>query len=589
MRHLVPTLLCATALLRCQNYPLGPDSQPKEGVPKGIVTKFTLPPGKYYPGTPHNCSIYVPAQYDANEPTPFMIFLDGSGSLGAGVRVPVVFDNLIAKGEIPPMIGIFIDPGVLPMPSDQQQNRFERIFEYDNLSDRFSRFLLEELIPEVARNHNLSKDPNDRGLSGVSTGAVGAFMAAWHRPDQFRRVLSFIGTYVAMKGADSLPALIRRTEPKPIRILLQDGKNDHIVPGHPFGTFYAGSWPINNQVMAEALEFAGYDMKFVMGDEGHNMRQGGAIMPDALRWLWREYPKPIVVHEPASMKTQGWDPRGQVFAVVSADKPWEQVGEIYKLIANPASDKDGNVFFADATRIYKSDADRKVSVFKDNTSGAKALRFGPDGRLYAAQLARKRIVSYGAGGDEKVVAQNVEANDLALTAKGEIYFTDTTHKTVSFVDAKGQKRVVYDGGEIASPTALSLTPDQSLLIVGDGQTRFSWSFQVGADGSLINGEPYFRLELPETSPVSGVEGIATDTGGWVYFANAVGIQICEPIGRCAQILSKPEFGAPVSNLAFGGKELNWLYVAQGGKLFRRPVKRNGAAAWAIVKPPRPPL
>src|SRR5712691_12764203 len=143
MRLLVPALLCATVLLRCQNYPLGPDSQPKEGVPKGIVTKFTLPPGKFYPGTPHNCSVYVPAQYDTNKPTPFMIFLDGSGSLGAGVRVPVVFDNLIAKGEIPPMIGIFVDPGILPMPSDQQQNRFERIFEYDNLSDRFSRFLPE--------------------------------------------------------------------------------------------------------------------------------------------------------------------------------------------------------------------------------------------------------------------------------------------------------------------------------------------------------------------------------------------------------------------------------------------------------------
>src|SRR5262249_32467591 len=159
-----------------------------------------------------------------------------------------------------------VDPGVLPAASDQIQSRFERVFEYDSLSDRFASFLLEELIPAVGRKYNLSSDPDDHALYGVSTGAVGAFVAAWNRPDQFHRVLSLIGTYVAMKGADGLRALIRKTEPKPIRIFMQDGKNDHIVPAEPFGTFYAGSWPINNQVMYEAFQFAGYDAKLVIGD-----------------------------------------------------------------------------------------------------------------------------------------------------------------------------------------------------------------------------------------------------------------------------------------------------------------------------------
>ena len=285
MKTLALAILCAAALLPAEEYALGPDSQPQSGVPKGAVTKFTLDPGKFYPGTPHNYSIYVPAQYDAAKPAPFMIFLDGSGRLSNNERVPVVFDNLIAKRDLPPLIGIFVDPGTLPALSDQAQNRFERVFEYDSLSDRYSRFLLEELIPEVAKKYNLSKDPNHHALAGVSTGAVGAFMAAWNRPDQFHRVLSFIGTYVAMKGADALPALIRKTEPKPIRIFLQDGKNDHVIPTQPYGTFYAGSWPINNQVMFEAFESAGYDAKLVLGDEGHNMKQGAAIMPDALRWL----------------------------------------------------------------------------------------------------------------------------------------------------------------------------------------------------------------------------------------------------------------------------------------------------------------
>ena len=285
MNKILVFLAAALGAAAQQSYELGPDSQLKLDSPKGAISKHVLSPGKYFPGTPHNYALYVPKQYDAAKPTPFMIFLDGSGALGSGVRAPIVFDNLIAKGDLPPMIGIFIDPGVLPARGDAQ-SRFERVFEYDSLSDRFANFLADELVTEVAKSYNLSKDPNDRGLYGVSTGAVGAFAAAWNRPDQFRRVLSFIGTFVSMKGADGLPALIRKTEAKPIRIFLQAGKNDHIAPNQPWGTFYGGSWPINNQVMLEAFQFAGYDAKLVLGDEGHNMKHGGAILPEALRWLW---------------------------------------------------------------------------------------------------------------------------------------------------------------------------------------------------------------------------------------------------------------------------------------------------------------
>lgn len=582
--------LFAGLLLRGQEYALGPDSQPQADVAKGAVTRYTLAPGKFYPGTPHNYSVYVPAQYDAAKPSPFMIFLDGSGVLGNSVRVPVVFDNLIARGKLPPLVGIFIDPGVLPVVSDQAQNRYERIFEYDSINGRFAQFLIEELIPEVARKYNLSKDPNDRAISGVSTGAVGAFMSAWERPDQFRRVLSFIGTFVAMKGADTLPALIRKTEPKPIRVFLQAGRNDHIAADQPYGVFFAGSWPINNQVMFDALQFGGYDVKLELGTEGHNMKQGAALMPEALAWLWRDYPKPITVHEPAAISKPGWEPRGQVFAIISADKPWQQVGERHSSATSPAPDKEGNVYFADpvANRIYKSDPNGKVTLFKDNTSGAWALRVGADGRLYAGQLARRRIVSYGPRGDEKLVAQNVAANDLALTAKGEIYFVDSAQKRVGYIDAKGQERVVYEAGEIVQPTAISLTPDQAMLIVGDGQYRFSWSFQIAATGSLVNGEPFYRVDMPEMTAASEVAGVTVDDTGQVYFADALGIQVCEANGRCAQILSKPETGT-ITSVAFGGRDLNWLYVTANGKLFRRPVKVKGVVSWAPVKPPKPPL
>lgn len=583
-------ILSAATFVHAQTYSLGPGSQPRDGIPKGVVTPYTLAPGAFYPGTPHHYAVYVPAQYDARKPAPVMVFLDGSGFLGKNVRAPVVLDNLIAKHDLPPLIGIFVDPGILPALSSQDQNRYERIFEYDSLSDRYSRFLLEELIPEVAKKYNLSKDPNDRAISGVSTGAVGAFMAAWNRPDQFHRVLSFIGTYVAMKGADELPALIRKTEPKPLRIFLQDGENDHIVPAEPYGINSGGSWPINNQVMYQALEFQGYDAKLVMGEEGHNMKQGASILPDALRWLWRDYPDPILAHAPPAIHEPGWNPVGRVLSTISMDKPWEQVGVTYGAVTSPASDKDGNVFFADpaANRIYKSDSQGNVTVFKEHSYGARALRVGADGRLYASQPDRSRIVSYGSGGDEKIVVRNVGANDIVITAKGTLYFADEVHKTIGLVDVAGRTRVVYRSGDLALPSSLALSPDQSLLVVGDAQSRFSWSFQIALDGSLINGEPFYRLAMPEAGWMSGIEAVTEDSTGQAYFASPLGIQICEANGRMAEIVNPVDPGS-ISGVAFGGKDLNWLYVTEGGKLFRRPVQTTGTAAGSPVKPPKPSL
>jgi gluconolactonase len=593
MRTIV-LLLCTLAVLRAEDYALGPDSQPHAGVPKGGVTKYVLNPGKFYPGTPHDYSVYVPAQYKASKPAPFMIFLDGNGFAGNGFRVPVVLDNLIAKGDLPAMIGIFISPGVLPVLSGQAQNRFNRIFEYDNLSGRYAQFLSEELIPEVAKKYNLSRDPNDRGIGGSSTGAVGALVAAWNRPDQFRRVFTFIGTFVDMKGADRLPAMIRKTEPKPIRIFMQDGRKDHIIPEEPWGTFYAGSWPINNQVMYEAFESAGYDAKYVLGDEGHNGKHGSAIMPEVLRWLWRDYPKPIVVHEPAAMTQPGWDPRGKVYSMVSADKGWEQVGAEFKSLESPTAGKDGVVYFAGGDRIYQSDAAGKVTVFKEHTGGARSIAFGPDGRVYASQLSGKRIVSYspggslGAGGDEKAVATNCEAGRLVVTAKGAIYYTDAAHKSIGRIDANGRKSVAYGGGEILQPSGLALSPDQSMLNVTDSQSRFSWSLQIAADGSLQNGEPFYRLEMPETAWRSDVSGVTVDAIGQVYFATPLGIQMAEANGRVAAILNPPALD-PVTDVIFAGKNMDWLYITAGGKIFRRPVKQPGVATWSPIKPPKPPL
>jgi sugar lactone lactonase YvrE len=597
-------LLSAATALPAQEYTLGPDSQPQVGVPKGTITKFVLPPGKSYPGTPHNCSVYVPAQYDASKPTPFMIFLDGSQALGNGMRVPVVFDNLIAKHDLPPMIAIFVDPGILPVVNDADQNRYNRIYEYDSLTPRFSEFLLNELIPAVAKNYNLSKNPDDRGLSGVSTGAVGAFMAAWNRPDQFHRVLSFIGTYVSMKGADALPALVRKTEPKPIRIFMQDGAQDHISPPEPYGSSMFGSWPINNQVMYEALEFAGYDVKFELGTGAHNTQQAGAVLPDALRWLWREYPAPIVVHEPAAAHQPGYDTANRVFSTVYVDQPWTQIGDDrifgrdYGQIWSLTSDAKGNVYIYSGNAVERVDAHGNVTQFLRLKGGVRRLRLGADDRWYA-YLGTGEIVSFNEATDPsndlKIIARGLDISDFVVAKNGTIYFSGSGRTSSGRIDASGKEQSQEMDHAIVVPSGLALSPDQSMLVVTDALGRYSWSFQIAADGSLINGEPFYRLEIPETTESSWqgdrIWSVAEDTNGQVYFATPVGIQVAMQNGRIVEILNPPvPDGGPLMAITFAGSGgQNWLYVVQGGKLFRHPVKVTGANAWTVVKPPKPTL
>ena len=545
------------------DYTLGPDSQPKPGAPRGTLIQRVLPPGKYFPGTPHTYSIYVPAQYDANQPAALMIFLDGSGALGNGVRAPVVLDNLIQAKELPVMIGIFVDPGVLPAVG-AAQSRYERVFEYDSLSDRYSRFLVDELLPDVAKDYRLSTDPNHRGLYGVSTGAVGALVAAWHRPDQFRRVLSFIGTFVAMKGGDGLAALIRRSEAKPIRVFLQAGRKDHLAPNQPQGTFFGGSWPVNNQVMLEALQFAGYDAKLELGDEGHNMKHGAAILPDALRWLWRGYPAPIEVREPAALDSPGWDPRGKVSSIVSANQSWERVhGSAVSAVAS----NHGAVYFAADGGIL-SVVNGKAVPYQPKVGAVRALAAGPDGRVYAA--VGDRILAYG--GEHRVVMGGVEASGLAVTAKNEVYFVDAPRKRAGRVGGPAADL------EMMAPSGIAISPDNGMAVVTDAGGRFVWSYQLAADGALVNGEPFFRLEMPESGWMSEVRGAALDLSGQVYFATALGIQMCEANGRVAAILHR----AQVRGLAFAG---GYLYAATDDGLWRRAVKVKGGTPGTLPKPP----
>lgn len=275
----------ALPALAADDYQFGPDSQVQQGVPQGRIEEGTFESPKVYAGTTRKYWVYIPKQYDGSKPASLMVFQDGGNyqKKEGQCRAPIVFDNLIHKGDIPVTIGLFIDPGVYPAERPGAQPRRNRSFEYDTLSDQYATFLIDEMLPFVEKQYdlNISTNPEDRSICGISSGGICAFTVAWERPDQFRKVVSHVGSFTNIRGGDVYPGRIRKTEKKPLRIFLQDGEND-LDNLH-------GNWPLANQQMAKALAFKDYDYQFVYGDGGHNMKHGGAIFPDTLRLLWRDW------------------------------------------------------------------------------------------------------------------------------------------------------------------------------------------------------------------------------------------------------------------------------------------------------------
>jgi len=280
-------------------YLLGPDSRPHDGVPQGrVIGPLTLG-SEVFPNTTRNYWIYVPAQYDASNPARLMIFQDGHAwvALDGAYRTPYVFDNLIYRREMPVTIGVFINPGHRP---DQQESSAadwgdrinNRPTEYNELNDQYARMIVDELLPKLKADYNISDRPEDRGIGGASSGAICAFTVAWHRPDQFGKVLSTIGSFTNIRGGHEYPNLIRDTDRKPIRIFLQDGLNDN--RGRRRGGQYDPKWDWHsqNRLMVAALEAKGYDVNYCWGIGTHSNKQGGAMLPEMLRWLWRDYPRP---------------------------------------------------------------------------------------------------------------------------------------------------------------------------------------------------------------------------------------------------------------------------------------------------------
>jgi enterochelin esterase family protein len=274
-----------------KTYKLGPDSLAQDGVPKGQLEGPFEFRSRAIPNTVRRYWVYVPVQYTPERPACVLVFQDGARAINpAGVlRVPNVLDNLTYRHEIPVTIGIFITPGqrgdTFPE-SIGTGNPNNRSVEYDSLGDKYARLVVDEILPEVGRRYNLTADPAGRTIGGASSGAIAAFTVAWERPNAFRNVISMIGSFTDLRGGHVYPDLVRKGRKKPIRIYLQDGVYDNRRPDR-----LTMDWHLQNQKMVAALQERGYDLKYIYGEGGHSDDHGGSILPDILRWIWRDYPK----------------------------------------------------------------------------------------------------------------------------------------------------------------------------------------------------------------------------------------------------------------------------------------------------------
>ncbi|HTI72411.1 MAG TPA: SMP-30/gluconolactonase/LRE family protein [Candidatus Limnocylindria bacterium] len=561
------------------DYTLGPDSQWNPAVPHGTVAKQTFVAGgtSVFPGTVRDYWIYVPKQYTGAKPACLMVFQDGGGyvSTNGGWRVPVVFDNLIARGEMPVTIGLFINPGVTPsLNGTNTLPRFNRSYEYDGLGDNYARFLAEELLPEVQKRYLISTDPSARAIAGSSSGAICAFTTAWERPDLFRRVFSTIGTYVGLRGGNSYPVLVRKMEPKPIRIFLQDGYNDQNI--------YGGNWWIANQDMYSALQFSGYAVEKAWGTGGHDGKHGGSILPKALKWLWEGYPMPVKAGETSKQPL--------MTEVLLPGQDWQLLAQGYKLPSGLCADAKGQVLFADGeqNRVYKISADGAVSIARTDTSGAQDLAVLRDGTIVAAQPGQKQLVAYGDARSEKLMISGTGVKSVAPTSNGYLYLTDPSEHAVKMVSPNGKLTVVDTGIEF--PTGICLSPDQSLLFVSDLVGQLVYSYQIQTDGTLANRQPYFHLHLPDNPRGSSADGMCVDTQGRLYVATRMGVQVCDQAGRVTGIIRSPEGDVWITDVCFGGKNHDELYMAAGDKVWRRKTRVTGiSSASDPIVPPAPRL
>ncbi|MHC5542695.1 SMP-30/gluconolactonase/LRE family protein, partial [Singulisphaera rosea] len=369
------------------------------------------------------------------------------------------------------------------------------------------------------------------------------------------------------------PTLVRKFEPKPIRIFLEDGSADQNI--------FGGDWWMANQEMERALVFAGYEVEHAWGTGGHDAKHATEVFPEAIRWLWKDWPASVNAG-PGSKQLQD---------VVLPGEGWTLVGEGYTFTEGPAANAKGEVFFNDIpkSKTYKVDLDGKVTVYIEDSKNANGQAFGTDGQLYAVATGTRQVLAYDAEGKTSVVADGFRGNDLVVRHDGGIYVTNPAGNgndvsKVWYISPEGKSKVVDTGLKFTN--GVTLSPDQSLLYVADFRSHWVYSYRIQPDGSLAAKQQYHHLHVRDTDDDSGADGIRVDRDGRLYVATRMGIQICDAAGRVNIIMPTPN--GKVSNVCFGGPEFDTLFATCNDRVYKRKLKVKGVNAYQAPVKPAPP-
>lgn len=527
-------------------------------IPKGSIEKFQFRESKFFPGTIREVTVYIPVQIDPLISACVYVQQDGGGLFEGGI-----LDSLIAAKEMPVTVGIFISSGSLPPANRDNLGRPNRCFEYDGVGDNYVRFLLEEIFPYVAAKYklNLSNNGNDRCIGGVSSGGISAFNTAWERPDAFSRVYCVSGSFVAFRGGNEFPTLIRKTEAKPIRAFLTTGSNDM--------ENCAGDWTLLDKEMDKALKFSDYDYQFRFINGGHGVGFKD-FFAEGMRYLWSNWPAPIKAGQSA--------PR--VRDIILPNEPWQLVAQGFADARGPACNANGEVFFIDTpkNKIYRIGLNGSMTTYLENAGHSNSLSFGVNGELYTVSTMTGKIMSYDTKGKGMLYADGIHGQYGLAKPDGGLYVSCGPYGNESskvWMIKNGKKTVVDTG--ITFATGIAMSPDRWLLAVADRQSHWVYSYEIAADGRLVNKERFFWLHVPDWKDNSGAESVCYDREGHLYVATSYGIQVCAWDGPTQVILPLPN--GRVTGICIGGADLNTLFAFCGDKVYKRKIKNHTTGAF----------
>jgi len=532
-----------------------------EDIKPGTIKQLVFTQSKIFPGTVRDVTLFIPAQYDAGKPACVYVKTDGYNP-----REKKLLEMMIATKEIPVTVGVFVKPGTLPAPRKGTAGRRNRCFEYDGVNDNNVRFLDEELLPFLAKKYqlNLSTDGNDRCISGGSSGGIAAFTAAWNRPEAFRRVYAASGSWVAFRGGHEFPTLVRKFEARPIRAFLTTATHDMENA--------AGDWFLLDQEMDKALKFSGYDYQFRI-IEGRHVQGYAEHWQEAMAYLWKDWPERVKAGPSA--------PRAQ--EILLPGEGWKLVAEGFKSTRGPACNEAGEVFFADAAnnKIHRIGLDGKVRVFVEDAAQPHAVTVGADGSLFTVSEKSGKLMRYDKGGKGSVVLDGIAGHSILARPDGSLYVTTNGDRPSSpgsvWLIKNGEKKRVAAGIQFA--TGLAYRPDQWLLSVAEGHSKWVYSYQIADDGTLTNKERFFPLHVADWDDDAGAESVCYSVEGRQFIATRSGIQISADDGPTQVILTVPG-RTRVTGVALGGKDRDTLFAFCGNKIWKRKVRHHAMGAWS---------